>query len=128
MQPLIEVVFFCALSETAPGLPSILRQIPISGGKPTLRAILLACLVCAAAPPPALAQFRAGWDGPPLAHGPLPRQPTRHGPGDVLPQLDVTPLLLEPPPPPAEPPRQRRPMFSQGWTRDGFGTQSGGWR
>ena len=93
-----------------------------------MRTILLACLVCLAAPLPALAQPRVGWDGLPFANGQPPRSPAPYGPGSVLPQLDVTPLLLEPPPPPAEPPAQRRPMFSQGWVRDGFGTQSGGWR
>ncbi|WP_158600905.1 hypothetical protein [Teichococcus wenyumeiae] len=44
-------------------------------------------------------------------------------------QLDVT-ALLEPPLPMAEPPPQRRPMFSNGWTQDGFGgrPEAEGWR
>jgi hypothetical protein len=41
-------------------------------------------------------------------------------------QLDAT-VLLEPPPP-AEPPPRQRPMFSNGWTRGGFGGQPREWR
>jgi hypothetical protein len=43
--------------------------------------------------------------------------------------VDVTPLLdpayQDMPEPPLPP---RRPMFSRGWSRDGFGGQQGGWR
>jgi hypothetical protein len=42
-------------------------------------------------------------------------------------QLDVT-ALLEQPPPPEPAARQHTPMFSNGWTRDGFGGQPRGWR
>lgn len=42
-------------------------------------------------------------------------------------QLDVT-ALLEPPLPMPEPQPQRRPMFSDGWTRDGFGGRPEEWR
>jgi hypothetical protein len=46
-------------------------------------------------------------------------------------QIDATPLLMDPPPPgPAErePRPTQRPMFSDGWTRDGFGGRPSGWR
>jgi hypothetical protein len=45
-------------------------------------------------------------------------------------QMDVTAILEAPLQPEPEPPLQGRPppMFSDGWTRDGFGGQPGGWR
>jgi hypothetical protein len=43
-------------------------------------------------------------------------------------QLDITALLEPPLPVPDPPPSPPRPMFSNGWTRDGFGGQPGGWR
>lgn len=90
--------------------------------------------LCALAASPVAAQG-AGFhrQGPPPAHsgrGP-DRQPDRAYPRHDGIQLDVGGLWLEPAPPsPAErePDPVRRPMFSDGWTRDGFGTQRGGWR
>jgi hypothetical protein len=43
-------------------------------------------------------------------------------------QLDVTTLLEQWTPQPAPMARTNGPMFSDGWTRDGFGGQRGGWR
>jgi hypothetical protein len=46
-------------------------------------------------------------------------------------QLDASALLAEPGPLPLaerEPAPVNRPMFSDGWTRDGFGGRPGGWR
>lgn len=78
--------------------------------------------------PMALAQPSPSWPG---AH--QPRSIPTYRPDAVgsasqpLLQLDVT-GLLEAPPPPTEPPPQQKPMFSNGWTRDGFGGQPRGWR
>jgi hypothetical protein len=46
-------------------------------------------------------------------------------------QIDASALLAEPSQPGAaerEPAPVNRPMFSNGWTRDGFGGRPGGWR
>jgi hypothetical protein len=80
-----------------------------------------------------LAQGRPWPDRFEASRPPLP--PSRRGsdlfqqvaPGGL--QLDVTGLLEALPPPEEEaPPPTRRPMFSDGWTRDGFGGRPGAWR
>jgi hypothetical protein len=66
------------------------------------------------------------------AHGPAPARdrsvslPRTGGFTDL--QLDVTALLEPPLPVPDPPPSPPRPLFSNGWTRDGFGGRPGGWR
>ncbi len=97
-----------------------------------MRPSLLACTLCVGIVPamPAFAQSSAPWTQQPYGRG---APAYRAEPADRLPpllQLDATALLLAPPPPMEEPPPpQQRPMFSNGWTRDGFGTQQQrGWR
>jgi hypothetical protein len=89
-------------------------------------------LLCGLAAP-AMAQTQPWSDRFEAARPPPP--PLRRGtdlsrqlaPGGL--QLDIT-SMLEAMPPAAEeaPPPPRRPMFSDGWTCDGFGGRSGAWR
>lgn len=76
-----------------------------------------------------------GWQGRPEAgrrpaaqNGMNPNRPANAYDGV---QIDASALLAEPSPPSAaerEPAPVNRPMFSNGWTRDGFGGRPGGWR
>ncbi len=96
---------------------------------PVLRLPVLATLLCASMAPaaPLLAQPLPPWAAAPALRGAPAYRPDPSERVPPLLQLDAT-ALLEPPPPPAEPPPQQRPMFSNGWTRDGFGGQPRGWR
>lgn len=95
-----------------------------------MRSQFFVCMICIGIAPcsSAWSQTPSPWQQTVPAYG----VPTyRPNPAERLPpliQLDATALLEPPPPPPAEPPPQQRPMFSNGWTRDGFGGQPRGWR